>query len=108
MVAHHGREQIGAGLRFVATDPYLRVLTAYGALSNLALAGYQAVLVVFLVREVGVDPAAVGLGAFGRPEGYLERQVRRWVKQWDATRIEGHEALDALAALVADRFGEDE
>jgi aminoglycoside phosphotransferase (APT) family kinase protein len=28
-----------------------------------------------------VDPAAVGLGDFGRPEGFLERQVRRWSKQ---------------------------
>ena len=51
----------------------------------------------------GVNPGAVGLGEFGRPDGYLERQVRRWVKQWDATRIEGHEALDLLAtALAAD------
>ena len=48
-----------------------------------------------------VDPASVGLGEFGRPEGYLERQVRRWVKQWDATRIEGHDALDALAQDLA-------
>ncbi|GAA3189043.1 phosphotransferase family protein [Dactylosporangium siamense] len=28
-----------------------------------------------------VDPAEVGLGDFGRPEGFLERQVRRWSKQ---------------------------
>ncbi|MFF5226864.1 phosphotransferase family protein [Dactylosporangium sp. NPDC000521] len=28
-----------------------------------------------------VDPAGVGLGDFGRPEGFLERQVRRWSKQ---------------------------
>jgi aminoglycoside phosphotransferase (APT) family kinase protein len=48
-----------------------------------------------------VDPEQVGLGQFGRPEGYLERQVRRWVKQWDATRIEGHDALDRLAADLA-------
>ena len=58
-------------------------------------------LVDVLASLHDVDPAAVGLGEFGRPEGYLERQVRRWVKQWDATRIEGHEALDALAADLA-------
>ncbi|MEV4518423.1 phosphotransferase family protein [Dactylosporangium sp. NPDC049525] len=28
-----------------------------------------------------VDPAAIGLADFGRPEGFLERQVRRWSKQ---------------------------
>ena len=33
-----------------------------------------------------VDPAAVGLADFGRPEGFLGRQVRRWKKQLDASR----------------------
>jgi aminoglycoside phosphotransferase (APT) family kinase protein len=33
-----------------------------------------------------VDPQAVGLGDYGRPDGYLERQVRRWTSQWDAAR----------------------
>lgn len=58
-------------------------------------------LVEVLAALHEVDPAAVGLAGFGRPDGYLERQVRRWVKQWDATRIEGHEALDRLAADLA-------
>jgi MFS family permease len=35
------RREIGDGLRFLAADPYLRVLTAFRALSNLALTGYQ-------------------------------------------------------------------
>jgi aminoglycoside phosphotransferase (APT) family kinase protein len=48
-----------------------------------------------------VDPAAVGLADFGRPEGYLERQVRRWTKQWDATRDTDRPALDALATQLA-------
>ena len=48
-----------------------------------------------------VDPGTVGLGEFGRPDGYLERQVRRWVRQWDATRIEGHGDLDLLAGDLA-------
>jgi aminoglycoside phosphotransferase (APT) family kinase protein len=29
-----------------------------------------------------VDPAAAGLGEFGRPQGFLARQVRRWSTQW--------------------------
>ena len=33
-----------------------------------------------------VDPASVGLGDYGRPDGYLERQVRRWTSQWEASR----------------------
>jgi aminoglycoside phosphotransferase (APT) family kinase protein len=33
-----------------------------------------------------VDPDAVGLGDFGKPTGYLERQVRRWGSQWELVR----------------------
>ncbi|WP_248959408.1 MFS transporter [Sphaerisporangium perillae] len=54
------RREIGEGLRFVARDPYLRVLTVFGAASNLGLMGYQAILVVFLVRDVGVSAGTVG------------------------------------------------
>ena len=35
-----------------------------------------------------VDPAAVGLADFGRPDGYLERQVRRWGSQWELVRLD--------------------
>lgn len=58
-------------------------------------------LVRVLADLHGVDPESVGLGGFGRPEGYLERQVRRWGKQWDATRIDGVPGLDPLAADLA-------
>jgi aminoglycoside phosphotransferase (APT) family kinase protein len=58
-------------------------------------------LVDVLAALHAVDPGTVGLADFGRPEGYLERQVRRWVKQWDATRIAGHDPLDALAVDLA-------
>jgi len=54
------RREIGDGLRFLIADPYLRVLTLFGALSNLALTGYQSILVVFLIRDLGVNPAGVG------------------------------------------------
>lgn len=34
-----------------------------------------------------VDPVSVGLADFGRPQGYLERQVRRWGGQWQHVRL---------------------
>src|SRR6201991_1064570 len=34
-----------------------------------------------------VDPDAVGLADFGKPSGYLERQVRRWGSQWELVRL---------------------
>ena len=55
-------------------------------------------LVDVLAALHSVDYAAVGLGEFGRPDGYMGRQLGRWSKQWDATRIEGLEQVDRLAA----------
>ena len=58
-------------------------------------------LIEVLAALHAVEPAAVGLTEFGRPEGYLDRQVRRWRTQWEATRIGGHDALDRLDADLA-------
>ncbi|MGW2651923.1 MFS transporter [Streptomyces sp. NPDC001393] len=55
------RQQIAEGLRFVGRDRYLRPMGTWGAVINMALMGYQAVQVVFLVRTVGLNPAMVGL-----------------------------------------------
>lgn len=43
-------------------------------------------LITVLAQLHAVDPQAVGLGDFGKPAGYLERQVRRWGSQWDHVR----------------------
>ncbi|MCA0146862.1 phosphotransferase family protein [Blastococcus sp. LR1] len=59
------------------------------------------VLVDTLADLHSVDPAAVGLADFGRPEGFLARQVRRWTTQWEATRDRDRPDLDALAARLA-------
>jgi len=42
-----------------------------------------------------VDPATVGLGDFGRPEGFMTRQVRRWTTQWEKAGETGHRGPDA-------------
>ncbi|WP_405064637.1 MFS transporter [Kribbella sp. NBC_01505] len=52
---------IREGVRLVAQDVWLRTLTIFGATSNLALMGYQAIIVVFLVRTVGLTPGTVGI-----------------------------------------------
>jgi aminoglycoside phosphotransferase (APT) family kinase protein len=43
-----------------------------------------------------VDPAAVGLSDFGRPAGFMERQLRRWSTQWDQSKTDDLPALDRL------------
>lgn len=59
-------------------------------------------LVDVLAELHTVDPAAVGLDDFGRPDGYLERQVRRWRGQLDASRSRPLAGIEELhARLVA-------
>ena len=42
----------------------------------------------------GLDPTDADLAWLGRGTGYLERQVVRWRRQWDATRAEGRPSVD--------------
>ncbi|GAA0722899.1 phosphotransferase family protein [Dactylosporangium roseum] len=48
-----------------------------------------------------VDYAEVGLAEFGRPEGFLERQVRRWTGQLDKSRSRDLPAADTLRERLA-------
>ncbi|RFU36572.1 MFS transporter [Actinomadura logoneensis] len=68
-VAPRERTSLGrdilTGLRFVTGDPYLRVFALFGAVFNLAFIAYQAVLVVFLIRDLGVREGVVGLLMMG-------------------------------------------
>lgn len=43
-----------------------------------------------------VDYEAAGLGDFGRPGNYLERQISRWTKQYRASETERIEAMENL------------
>ncbi|WP_326691753.1 MULTISPECIES: phosphotransferase family protein [unclassified Streptomyces] len=58
-------------------------------------------LVDALVALHSVDAADVGLGDFGRPDGYLERQVRRWRSQWDKVATRGLPDLGELHGRLA-------
>ncbi|MQY13234.1 hypothetical protein SRB5_33770 [Streptomyces sp. RB5] len=58
-------------------------------------------LVDTLVELHAVDPASVGLADFGRPEGYLERQLRRWSKQLAASRSRDLPGFDELLDRLA-------
>jgi aminoglycoside phosphotransferase (APT) family kinase protein len=43
-----------------------------------------------------LDPQSVGLDGFGRPEGYLERQLRRWATQYEGSKSRELPTLDRL------------
>jgi aminoglycoside phosphotransferase (APT) family kinase protein len=47
-----------------------------------------------------LDPAAAGLGDFGRPDGYLRRQLTRWQRQWDLSVTREVPGYDELVARL--------
>lgn len=56
----------------------------------------------------GVDWRAAGLGDFGRSERYMERQVQRWARQWEAAKVEEMPAMDQVAAWLLAHLPEDD
>jgi len=66
----------------------------------------QRELVAFNLIDVmadlhAVDVDAVGLGDLARREGYVERQVKRWTRQWADSRTRDLAAIDEVAELLA-------
>jgi aminoglycoside phosphotransferase (APT) family kinase protein len=60
-------------------------------------------LVSTLARLHDVDWQAAGLGALGRPEGYLGRQVEGWLGRWERARTHPDTpATERLAAHLRD------
>lgn len=55
--------------------------------SRSVIEGCVDALIRVLVDLHSIDPKAVGLSDFGKPDGYLERQVRRWGSQWELVRL---------------------
>ncbi|PRB07528.1 phosphotransferase family protein [Microbacterium sp. MYb64] len=48
-----------------------------------------------------IDPESVGLGGFGRPEGYLVRQLSTWQRQLESSRSRSTPALDELQLALS-------
>ncbi|RQW96827.1 phosphotransferase family protein [Micromonospora globispora] len=78
------------------TDP----LTA-GQRRDLAMAMMDTLAALHMV-----EPASVGLADFGRPDGYLGRQVRRWAGQLDRSRSRPLPGIDELRDGLAETVPE--
>jgi aminoglycoside phosphotransferase (APT) family kinase protein len=58
-----------------------------------------------IARLHAFDPAAIGLGEYGRPGNYFARQISRWTKQYLADEAAGRSAdMDALVAWLPDNI----
>jgi len=54
-----------------------------------------------LARLHAVDPAAVGLDGFGKPVGFVTRQIARWTTQWEKAKQRELPDIDEVAKRLA-------
>jgi len=100
VLAYHGEDDLIGAPFYVMENVHGRVLRTKDEMATLTPAEARACserLVDVLAALHSVDYQAVGLGDFGRPDGFLARNVARWGKQWQANKTRELPALDELA-----------
>jgi len=87
---------IRAGLRVLARDPYVRYFAVQGGVSNFALTGYGALLVLFLVKDLHLPAGAIGVViAVGSVGGLIGASIARRT----STRLGQGPAMVALQII---------
>jgi aminoglycoside phosphotransferase (APT) family kinase protein len=61
--------------------------------------GRHAVRVLATLHSL--DPDSVGLGDLGRRDGYVQRQLRRWWRQWEDSRTRDQPLVEQLHHRLA-------
>jgi aminoglycoside phosphotransferase (APT) family kinase protein len=64
-------------------------------------------LITTLARLHAIDVGANGLGALGKPSGFVERQVRGWTDRWHRSKTTPLAEMDALADWLLQRLPPD-
>jgi aminoglycoside phosphotransferase (APT) family kinase protein len=78
-----------------------RDVAAGQALTSAKRARASASIVDALADIHAIDVEAVGLGDLARHDGYIERQLRRWRSQYQATRTRDVPAMDKVPEILA-------
>ncbi|MEV5411337.1 phosphotransferase family protein [Thermopolyspora sp. NPDC052614] len=101
-----GTDVIGAPFYVMREAPGVVLRTPEGtaALTPTQREAIGELLIDTLAALHGIDPGEVGLSDFGRPEGYLARQLRRWGEQWRRSRTRSLPDVDTLLGRLADRL----
>lgn len=68
---------------------------------------YQS-MIQTLAQLHGADWKAIGLESYGKPEGYVKRQIKRWSGQFEASRTDDMPAMDALMKWLPDNAPTDD
>ena len=94
IVLHESPEVLGVPFSVVehVDGRVIRSRAELHALSDAEITRCANGLIDVLAQLHEVDAAEVGLAGFGRPRGYLSRQLRRWRDQW--TRVATRELDD--------------
>jgi len=57
-----------------------------------------------LARLHGLDYKAIGLGDLGKPQGYLERQVRGWIDRYRGSQTHDLPEVERISAWLVERM----
>lgn len=95
---------LGAPMTVVDFVPgrIVRTHTDLEDLSDADIAANADELVRVLARLHAVDHAAVGLESFGRPDGFVARQVATWARQWERVKTRDLPDVDRLHRALLD------
>ncbi|MCZ4077221.1 phosphotransferase family protein [Rhodococcus sp. H36-A4] len=89
---------LGAPTTIVEFDPgrVIRTRADLDDLSDADIAANTAELIRVLALLHSVDFEAVGLGSFGKPDGFVGRQVKTWARQWESVKTRDLADVDRL------------
>lgn len=57
-----------------------------------------------LIRLHRVDYASVGLSDFGKPEGYLERQIRGWIERYYGSKTHDYPEVEKISSWMQQKM----
>jgi aminoglycoside phosphotransferase (APT) family kinase protein len=57
-----------------------------------------------LARLHGLDYAAIGLSNLGKPQGYLERQVKGWIERYHNSKTHGLPEVERISTWLIERI----
>lgn len=85
----------------------IRSASELDALDDAAVDRNVDALIRTLADLHAVDHEAVGLGEFGRPQGFVARQVKTWTRQWGIVKTRELPDVEKLAGLLAENIPTD-
>ena len=78
------------------------------AKSNEQRSAFYREMIRVLAAMHDVDANVVGLGDYGKPGNYFERQIDRWTKQYRAAETDTLEAMEELLVWLPDNVPDDD